>query len=250
VAPDAVLALHNLPGHPRGRIVLRSGVFASASRGLIIELEGASSHAAEPEQGRSPALAVAQLIQVLSAVPQLHTSLHQAAQVTIIHAQVGEVAFGTSPGRGQVMATLRSHSEPLMDELAERCEAYARALAEAHQLGVKVRFDEVFPVTTNDDRLTRVVAETAESLGLDHLHQPTPFPWSEDFGHFTAAYPGVMFGLGAGEHHPPLHSPSYDFPDELIEIGVEMFYGLLERLLPNNRGPSAGAGGPSSQAAD
>jgi amidohydrolase len=247
IAPDMVIALHNLPGRPRGQIVLRSGCFASASRGVVIELEGASSHAAEPERGRSPALAVAQLIQVLSAVPQVHTSLDAAAQVTVIHAEVGTVAFGTSPGSGRVMATLRSHSEHLMEELAGRCEAYARAVAQTHNLRVKVRFEEVFPATSNDDWLTRVVAETAEGLGYDSAYESTPFPWSEDFGHFTASCRGAMFGLGAGEDHPPLHSPNYDFPDGLIGIGVEVFHGLVQRLLSDSDGTDSSDAAVPSQ---
>ena len=100
IQPDYVLALHNLPGYPLGQIIVREGVFASASSGLRIHLKGKTSHAAEPETGNSPALAVAQLIQVLSSIPQYYTSLHEPAQATVIHAKVGDVAFGTSPGEG------------------------------------------------------------------------------------------------------------------------------------------------------
>ena len=42
------------------------GPFASASRGVIVRLRGATSHAAEPARGRSPALALAALINELS----------------------------------------------------------------------------------------------------------------------------------------------------------------------------------------
>jgi metal-dependent amidase/aminoacylase/carboxypeptidase family protein len=57
-----------------------------------------------------------------------------------------------------------------------------------------------------------------------------PFGWSEDFGHFTASAKGALFGLGAGESHPALHNPDYDFPDELIAAGVELFGEILHRL--------------------
>ena len=38
--PDRVFALHNLPGFPRGSVVIREGCFASASRGMAVELHG------------------------------------------------------------------------------------------------------------------------------------------------------------------------------------------------------------------
>ena len=47
--PDFVFALHNLPGALKGQVLLREGTFASASKGLIIQLKGATSHASEPE---------------------------------------------------------------------------------------------------------------------------------------------------------------------------------------------------------
>ena len=51
-----------------------------------------------------------------------------------------------------------------------------------------------------------------------------PFPWSEDFGHFSTHESGaVLFGLGSGLDHPPLHSKTYDFNDELIAPGVDLW---------------------------
>ncbi|MFZ5433168.1 MAG: M20/M25/M40 family metallo-hydrolase, partial [Calditrichota bacterium] len=220
--PDSVFALHNLPGYPLGQVIVGDGVFASASQGLIIELEGATSHAAEPNRGNSPALAVAELINALSTVPQRFTALHEAAQVTVIHARIGEVAFGTSPGSGVVMATLRAHSQDVMDILRRRCVTLARSIAAAWSLEVKLKDVERFPSTANDSKCVAIVRAAANELGLSPAAPLYPFPWSEDFGHFTAAFPGALFGLGAGEHTPALHHPHYDFPDALIETGVRL----------------------------
>ncbi|MCF7810071.1 amidohydrolase [bacterium] len=115
--PDYVFALHNLPGFPVGHVIVREETFASASIGLSVDLIGATSHASEPQNGRSPALALAQIIQGLSSIPQFNKALHETGQVTIIHARLGEEAFGTSPGLAKVMATLRSHSSKVLENL-------------------------------------------------------------------------------------------------------------------------------------
>ena len=57
-----------------------------------------------------------------------------------------------------------------------------------------------------------------------------PFAWSEDCGHFTSRFKGALFGLGAGEDHPALHNPEYDFPDDLIDPGVSLFSEIINRL--------------------
>ena len=63
------------------------------------------------------------------------------------------------------------------------------------------------------------------------IEPEVPFPWSEDFGHFTALGQGALFGLGAGEQTPALHHPEYDFPDELIPQGVALFADVIRRLI-------------------
>ena len=53
----------------------------------------------------------------------------------------------------------------------------------------------------------------------------------KDFGHFLANYPGALFGLGSGTDQPALHNPDYDFPDELIETGIRIFYNIYNIIL-------------------
>ncbi|MBN1884863.1 MAG: amidohydrolase [Candidatus Krumholzibacteriota bacterium] len=230
LAPDMAFALHNLPGYRRRAVVWRNGVFAAASSGLIVDLHGRTAHAAEPQHGRSPALAVAELINAFSALPQFGTALDRAAKVTVIHARVGEIAFGTSPGEGTVMATLRAHDQAVMDELSARCEKLAIGIARSHGLEVEIRWDEVFPSTENDPGAVRLVVRAAGELGLETIEAPAPFPWSEDFGNVTRRIPGALFGLGAGRDHPALHHPTYDFPDEILRAGISIFGEIVQSI--------------------
>ncbi|TGR16422.1 amidohydrolase, partial [Mesorhizobium sp. M1C.F.Ca.ET.196.01.1.1] len=48
------------------------------------------------------------------------------------------------------------------------------------------------------------------------------------FGHSAKS---AMFFLGAGEKHPSLHNPDYDFPDDLIPIGSRIFMRTARNLL-------------------
>jgi amidohydrolase len=229
--PDRVLAVHNLPGYELGTVVVRKGAFAAASRGLTIDLAGASSHAAEPEQGRSPAQAAAALVQAISALPQLEASLSQGAKATVVGLQVGGPAFGTSPGTGTVMVTLRSFSDEVMARLSDRCTRLAENIATAHDLQCSLSWSEDFPATVNDPDSVALVADAARSAGLLVVERQEPFAWSEDFGHFTAAHPGALVGLGSGRDQPALHHPEYDFPDPLLPVGVEFWHAALDRLL-------------------
>lgn len=229
IEPDYVMALHNLPGYERHLIVLRQGAFAAASEGMIIRLKGRTAHAGEPQNGISPTTAVSQ---ILAGLPGLAKSndFKDFTLVTIIHARIGEIAFGTSPGEAVVMATLRAYDEKDMEELREKASGLVKDIAFSENLEVSVEWTEKFPATANDSFLVALAGDTANRLGLRVRNIENAFKWSEDFGWFTRNYRGILFGAGSGKGHPELHNPDYDFPDEIIDTGVDMIYGMCTEL--------------------
>jgi len=231
IAPDWIFALHNLPGENSGEVQIKSGPFAAGSVGTILQFRGTTSHAAYPEQGRSPASAVAQLIQDLAALPGSVDAGDGFARLTVIHARIGEAAFGTTPGEAQVMATLRSDREETLERLREGVVDRAQQIARVHGLELTHSWTDHFPVTTNHREAVAMVEAVAEANGVAVALRHEAYPWSEDFGWFTRRFSGALFGLGAGQEHPALHSPGYDFPDDLIPVGIVVFEGLIKRLL-------------------
>jgi amidohydrolase len=231
IAPDWIFALHNLPGENFAEIQIRDGVFAAGSVGTILHFRGRTAHAAYPEQGLSPAPAVADLIRELTALADALPTADSLAKITVIHARVGEPAFGTSPGEAEVMATLRSDQEGVLDSLREGVLDRARQIADTHGLDLSHSWCDRFPVTLNDPEAVAFVEEVAETGGVALRIRDRAYPWTEDFGCFTRRFRGALFGLGAGSDGPALHSPRYDFPDELIPTGTGLFKGLIERIL-------------------
>lgn len=233
IRPDYIFALHNIPGAPIGQVLVRDNVFASASKGMIVRLKGKPSHASHPEGGVNPSLGASQIIQAMLALPQLSTPFEQAALVTAIHTRIGMAAFGTSPGEGEVMFTLRTHRNEDMGQLTSRATQVATDLAKAHQLQPTIKWVEEFDGVENDAECVQLIREAAKGLGFELKERQHPFSWSEDYGIFTSSLKGAMFGLGSGENQPQLHNEDYDFPDKIIPQGVAMFYSLITRLLNN-----------------
>lgn len=228
---DYAFALHNLPSFDHGEIVMRKGPFASASKGMIINLQGKSSHAGEPDRGINPSMAVAGIITGFNELFMNDELFKSFRLITIIHTLIGEVAFGTSPGEAKVMATLRSYLDEDMETLTENAVHIAREIAEKYKLKIDISWTEEFPATINDDNMTGLVKEVAKKNKFSIFDIKEPFRWSEDFAHFTNRYQGALFGLGSGKDQPQLHNPDYDFPDRIIEHGVKMFYGIYDKLL-------------------
>jgi len=87
-----------------------------------------------------------------------------------------------------------------------------------------------FKAVVNDPEAFTAIQWAAVSQGRAFEVAETPFPWSEDFGRFSEVTATGFFGLGAGLASPELHHDTYDFPDELIPVGIGMFLELGKEL--------------------
>lgn len=230
IKPDYSFALHNLPGMPLNHIGIKSGPLNFASEGLRIEFSGKTSHASHPEDGISPANAIAALIQKLPHLPQSLRKDENSALVTVVHASLGVDAFGVAPGDGMLMATLRSIDNELQSSLMAHAEQLARQEAERFGLQIKLAHGEKFSACTNDAQAADLIRKSARKAERSITELTKPYRWSEDFGLFGSVSKSALFVLGSGEDCAQLHNPDYDFPDELIPTGMELFENIARDL--------------------
>ena len=229
IKPDLAFALHNLPGFPLGTLVLRDGVMTCASRGMTITLSGSTAHAAQPETGKSPALAMCQVIEKLSALPPGLVPAGETAFVTVVGSKLGDKAFGTAPGQAEIWATLRSETDATMSQIVAFIEDLGATIAAQSGLEFRFAFEDIFRATINSKRATDLIWNAVSGMAV--LIPEKPFRWSEDFGQFTAMSDGALFGIGAGEDCPPLHDPNYDFPDTLIPVAADIIMSIIRTCL-------------------
>ncbi|MPS31912.1 MULTISPECIES: amidohydrolase [unclassified Salinivibrio] len=224
---DNVYAFHNLPGFNQHQIVVRPGTFACASTGVAIELYGKTSHAAYPERGISPAGAMTGVMHTLTQLPDAYPEANSL--VTLVHAQLGEPAYGVAPGHATVMATLRSDDNATFHAMKASLTATINAIAQHAGLEVSIAWHEPFIAAYNHPDHHAHVVDAAQTIGLSVQTLTEPMRWSEDVAEFLARWPGALFGIGSGEHHPQLHNPDYDFPDAILSTAHDLFCALVAR---------------------
>jgi amidohydrolase len=231
LAPDYIFALHNIPGFEKGSIIVKKEQFASASKGMIIRLMGKACHAAYPEQGNNPARAFAEIIQGIERVPDYSESFDNFILTTIVHASLGRPDFGIAAGNALIMATLRSYDNHNMQKLVHECSLIVEEKAKESGLQYTIEWADEFDETFNHPDAVDVIENAATNNNLKVVHLPFPYRWSEDFGQYTRHFKGAMFGLGAGKEQPALHTNEYDFPDDIIETGMNMFSSIIQNIL-------------------
>lgn len=224
-----VFGLHNIPGYRVGEVLLRPGCFACASKGFRVILQGRQCHAAYPEQGINPAPALSRLV---LALPELIRKIapeqsRRLLMATVVQLQAGEPDYGISAAQGSLSLTLRaSRAEDLL-LLQKQIEFLAQAECQAAGLVCSFESCDVFPDTQNPIDCYEGYREAFLHAGLHVRELPDPMRWSEDFGWYLRRWPGLFFGIGAGESCPGLHTDSYEFPDAVLAPAIRAFLALL-----------------------
>ncbi|MBU0696957.1 MAG: amidohydrolase [Bacteroidetes bacterium] len=218
---DEVFALHNLPGEEFGSIVVKNQAFTAAVKSIIIKLKGKTAHAAEPENGINPALAVADILQKTTELSHNDPKADDFGLITPIHVNIGEKAYGVSAGDAEIHFTYRCWTNQQLKGLENQLITTVKNIALKYQLELEYEFLQSFYANENDKQSVDVVRKSAQNLNFKLIEKEFPFKWGEDFGYFTQKFKGCLFGLGSGLNQPALHHPDYDFPDQLIPYGVK-----------------------------
>ena len=219
---DEIYGAHNLPGVPLGQVTTRPGTFACASRGVTLIFKGKPAHAAYPENGISPAIAVGKL---LCEIPALSAAekYNGMTLCTVIGVEMGEKAFGAAAEKAEIWLTLRAEHDCDLLALNNAILQASEVLAKEYHLRFFHETQDVFPATENTPENAEKVLSLCNGTLLE-----VPMRWSEDFGHYLNHCKGAFFGIGAGEEHPPLHTEHYEYPDRLLQPAMEVFYKLME----------------------
>ena len=228
--PDHVFALHNIPGAPLSTVICKTGSFTCSVVSCDIELHGHTSHASEPLKALTPYPAAKAITDELLALNQYDMERDDFCLLTLVEFRVGEPAYGVTAGHGVLRFTLRAKDDKLLQQTKLRLEEIVRKVAKTTPgLTTAIGWKEYFAASSNAAEAVGRIRAAARACGLPYQEKPQPFSWGEDFGLLTQQYDGALFGLGSGESQPPLHHQHFDFPDELVPIGVRLFYEIARR---------------------
>ncbi|CTQ51026.1 amidohydrolase [Jannaschia donghaensis] len=224
--PDWAFAQHNEPDIPRGVAHVPDGLASAPSVGLRIALTGIEAHACAPEDGVSPAGAMADLMTALPALTKGAFPSDDYRLVTLTHARLGTPAFGIAPGRAEVLVTCRTTSDDSLAALVD--DVRNMVAARCGSVGFHITEHDHFLAGVNDPDAARILRDAASAAGLD-ANPGLPLRASEDFGRFGHDCPSAMLLLGAGPG-PALHNPDYDFDDDLIVPGAALLLGAARAI--------------------
>lgn len=229
-----IYGMHNWPGLPVGQFAVHSGPVMAGTERFRIVLRGRGTHAAMPHLGDDVIAAGAALVQSLQTVVSRRVDPLQAAVLSVTQFHAGH-AFNVIPAEAELAGTVRAFSPELFSRIREAIERIGQGVASAYGLSLDVEWDEGYPPTINTASAAARCAEAAVALvGAQNVcREALPSMGAEDFAFFLQHRPGayVWIGNGPGEGGCLLHSPHYDFNDELLSLGAAYWATLVTHVL-------------------
>jgi amidohydrolase len=236
---DAVYGMHNAPGLPVGSFATRKGPFMAASDTWTVTFHGTGGHGgAGAHLATDPTIVLAQFIMGLQTIVSRNVQAIETAVVSVGHVAGGD--FGSPniiPPEVVVSGTSRSYKPNIRDLLQKRLTELAHATAGAYGCTAVVEYDRRYPPLVTYPEQTEITVAAAKALvGDGKVNGEAPqLTGSEDFSFMLEARPGgfVLIGNGVapdGSFHN-VHTPDYDFNDEILTLGAGYWVSLVQEEL-------------------
>lgn len=231
---ESVYALHNWPGLPVGEMAMRKGAAMAAMDIFEVKIKGVGGHAALPHLAADPIIAGAQLVQAWQTVISRNVKAIDAAVITVTQFHAG-AAYNVIPEEVVLRGTVRCFSQDIRQLIKNRMQEIAAGVCSANGCTLDWWYDHRFPPTVNSADETDLAAAAAIAVcGEAQVNTNVEMvTGSEDFGYMLEEKPGcyAFIGNGPGDGGCLLHSPHFDFNDEIIPIGASYWVRLVSDLL-------------------
>ena len=235
---DAIFAMHNMPGHPPGHLLFRTGAFMASSENITITLHGVGGHGAMPHHAADPVVAGAAIVLGLQSIVARNVPPLQMAVITVGAFQAGD-ANNVIPQTATLKLSVRSLDRSVRELLNRRIRELVEAQAHSYGVRAEVDFRGGYPVLVNTPAETEFARQVGRELVGDAkvTEQAEPLTGSEDFAFMLEDVPGSYLLIGNGDDATGghgacmVHNPNYDFEDRNIAVGSAYWVKLAERFL-------------------
>lgn len=231
-AVTGAVGLHLSTEHEIGSVAVRAGPMMASADEFELRVVGQGGHGAYPHETVDAIVVGSHIVTALQTLVSRNTDPTQAAVVSVGTFNAGH-NFNIIAAEARLRGTVRTFDSTLKDELKGRLGDLCRSVAEGMGARCEFVYRDQYPPLVNDQGMTDLVVEVAsEMVGREAVDTNLLSMGGEDMCYFLQKVPGVFFFLGS--HNPakgpktPHHSPNFDFDEEAMPLGVEIFLRFVD----------------------
>ena len=238
---DYVFGIHNWPWMPVGQIGTRVGPLLASVDEFEITITGVGGHAAMPHKTVDPMIVATHLIQALQTIVSRNIDPIGTAVLSVTNLNVGTGASNIIADTAVMTGTVRTFNNDIRRLIKRRFDETTEHICKAFGASFKMMYDfNMDPTVNTADGVDMAARAATAVVGEKNVSTNTPpCMGAEDFGAYLNEKPGAFVFLGQAvpgddksPHSHGVHSPYYDFNDDILPIGVSYYANLVEKYMP------------------
>ncbi|UCF85737.1 MAG: amidohydrolase [Desulfobacteraceae bacterium] len=222
---DGIFSLHLSPELAEGTAGIKSGFSTISSAEFILKMIGKGCHVASPHESVDPVIMAGMVIMAGQTIVSRRINPLDPTIISFCTVQ-GGTASNIIPEEVTLTGTIRTLKPEKREELANHLDQVAQGVARSSggtcHLTLKMEYPSVF----NHPELTAEFKDSAAKIvpADSVIEMQSPSMTGEDVAYFHQKVPGVHWLLGSAnpamDFTHPLHSPVFDFNEEIMPLGA------------------------------
>lgn len=222
---DGIFSLHLSPELAEGTAGIKSGFSTISSAEFILKMIGKGCHVASPHESVDPVIMAGMVIMAGQTIVSRRINPLDPTIISFCTVQ-GGTASNIIPEEVTLTGTIRTLKPEKREELANHLDQVAQGVARSSggtcHLTLKMEYPSVF----NHPELAAEFKDSAAKIvpADSVIEMQSPSMTGEDVAYFHQKVPGVHWLLGSAnpamDFTHPLHSPVFDFNEEIMPLGA------------------------------
>ncbi|MFP3392566.1 amidohydrolase [Brevibacillus sp. SIMBA_040] len=232
---DSIIGIHLASYLPVGKFGVLYGALTSSTDRFDITIQGKGGHSSQPEMTVDPIVIGASVISHLQQIVSRNVSALDKVVISVTMLNAG-TAYNIIPDTLTITGSTRCFDEEIRKNIPIWIEKIVKGITDAHGASYEFTYSLGYTSVVNDQNVTKLMEDTIrERWGEEDIVFIDPVMPGEDFSEYLKKAPGCFIQLGAGNPEKgftyPHHHPRFDFDEDCLVRGVELFIRAAEKVV-------------------
>lgn len=209
----AIFGIHNDPTLAVGVLGTKAHALTAAVDRFEIKINAKGAHAARPQDGKDPIVALSHLINMSQSIISRNVAPNESAVVSITQVHSGST-WNVIPDNAYLEGTVRTFNQAVREQIEQRFRTLIEGVKAAFEVDIEFLWHAGPPSVMNAAEYVDFTLNVAAQNGFSTKYVEAS-PIGEDFAFYQQEIPGVFVMIGSGGPYA-LHHPKFKLDEQIL----------------------------------